>query len=95
VLARVVRGDPAAGRFALVCAVLLVAMTLATAVNPYGFELHRQAFAHLSLPSTAYFVEFLSPNFRDGHAAVRAFASGPASLGGVIRAFTPAGPFGI
>jgi hypothetical protein len=72
-LARLVRRDADAGRFAVVCAGLLVAMAAATCVNPYGLELHRQAFAHLSLPSTAYFVEFLSPNFRDGHAAVRAF----------------------
>jgi hypothetical protein len=75
--------DRAAGRFALVCGALLGMMTIATCLNPYGWGLHRQAIAHLSLPSTGYFVEFLSPDFRDGGAAVRAFEALVLALVGV------------
>jgi len=48
-------------------------MLVATLVNPYGAELHLQAFAHLGAQSTGYFREFQSPNFRWGAPPVRSF----------------------
>ncbi len=69
----VVHRDAKDGRDAVAFGALLVAMTLATFVNPYGVRLHVQAVEHLRLPSTGYFLEFLSPNFREGLAAVRWF----------------------
>jgi hypothetical protein len=68
-----VRREPADARSAVTFAALLAAMTVATLANPYGYELHVQAVEHLRLPSTGFFLEFLSPNFRDGLAAVRWF----------------------
>jgi hypothetical protein len=52
---------------------LLVAMGLATLVNPYGPELHAQALAHVSQASTGRFAEFRSPDFRNGGASVGCF----------------------
>ncbi len=69
----IVHREPADGRHAVAFGTVLAAMFLATLANPYGFRLHVQAIEHLSLPSTGYFLEFLSPNFRDGLAAVRYF----------------------
>jgi hypothetical protein len=48
-------------------------MLLATLVNPYGLALHRQAFEHVSWASTGRFVEFKSPDFRGGGAAIGSF----------------------
>jgi hypothetical protein len=69
----VVHRDAKDRRDAAAFGALFVAMTLATLANPYGIRLHLQAIEHLRLPSTGYFLEFLSPNFRDGLAAVRYF----------------------
>jgi hypothetical protein len=65
--------EPKDGHDAVVFGVLGLAMALATLANPYGIRLPIQAVQHLSLPSTAYFREFLSPDFRTGLAAVGAF----------------------
>jgi hypothetical protein len=48
-------------------------MLLATLVNPYGIALHRQAVAHVGWASTGRFVEFKSPDFRGGGAAIGCF----------------------
>jgi hypothetical protein len=66
-------GDRAARRRGGALALLLVAMALATVVNPYGIALHRQAFAHVGWASTGRFVEFKSPDFRAGGAAIGCF----------------------
>jgi hypothetical protein len=52
---------------------LLVAMGLATLVNPYGLGLHRSIAESLGMQSTAYFVEFKSPNFLQGDISVTLF----------------------
>jgi hypothetical protein len=56
-----------------VFAALLVAMVLATLVNPYGPDLHAQAIHHVSVPSTGRFAEFRSPDFRSGGASIGCF----------------------
>src|SRR5262249_49077629 len=45
----------------------------ATLVNPYGVALHRQAVEHVGWASTGRFVEFKSPDFRGGGAAIGCF----------------------
>ena len=65
-------GVPAWGR-ARPFVLLFLAMTLATLVTPYGPALHEQALAHVSQASTARFVEFRSPDFRNGGASVGCF----------------------
>jgi hypothetical protein len=52
---------------------LLIAMAIASLANPWGYHLHVQAVEHLGLPSTGYFGEFQSPNFRDGGGPVKTF----------------------
>ncbi len=69
----ILAGDRVMRRRAGALALLFVAMLLATLVNPYGLALHRQAFAHVSWASTGRFVEFKSPDFRDGGAAIGSF----------------------
>src|SRR5262249_14952149 len=69
----IVDGDRVARRRAVVLVALLVAMALATLINPYGPALHTQAIDYLGQPSTARFAESLSPNFRSGGASIRAF----------------------
>jgi hypothetical protein len=58
---------------AITLAALLVAMVIASCVNPNGPALLRAAVGYFSLRSPAYFSEFQSPNFLGGGAGVRAF----------------------
>lgn len=60
-------------RRALALAGLFVAMAAATLLTPWGWHLHAQAIEHLGLPSTGYFAEFKTPDFRGGGTAVRGF----------------------
>jgi hypothetical protein len=55
----------------LVC--LVIAMVVASGVNPNGFRLLEAAIGYFSLRSPAYFTEFQSPDFLGGGASVRAF----------------------
>lgn len=56
--------DPAARRAAWTFGILLAALLLATAANPNGFELHRDAIHHLGMRTTGAFAEFASPDFQ-------------------------------
>jgi hypothetical protein len=60
-------------RRATALAGLFAAMAAATLVNPYGFHLHVQAIEHLGLPSTGYFAEFRTPDFRNADTTIRGF----------------------
>jgi hypothetical protein len=62
-----------AWREAAAFAALAVAVVAATLVNPYGIALPLDVVHHLGMASTKQFVEFLSPSFATGGAAVRAF----------------------
>ena len=68
-----VERNPRAWSHARSFAVLFVVMGLATLLTPYGIALHRQAIEHVRQASTGRFVEFLSPDFRGGGAAVGCF----------------------
>jgi hypothetical protein len=72
-LRALVLGDPEEGRRARVFAVLLVAMGLATLVNPYGVRLHTSILDYLDLRAIRYYHEFQSPNFLGGGLSVLAF----------------------
>jgi hypothetical protein len=67
------KGETPPWRLAGAFAAVLVAMLLATLVNPYGPNLHLQAVEHVSQASTGRFAEFRSPDFRGGGSAVGAF----------------------
>jgi hypothetical protein len=67
------RRDAATARGATTLAVVAFAAWLATLLNPYGIELHLQAVEHLTMPSTSWFDEFRSPDFRGGTHMARYF----------------------
>ena len=67
--------EPAPRRWAhaRIFAVLFVAMGAATLVTPYGITLHRDALAYASQASNGRFLDYHSPDFRGGGAAVGCF----------------------
>jgi hypothetical protein len=65
--------DGDAGRRAVTFATLLVAMLLATLVNPAGVRLHLSILQYLGMQSVGYFDEFRAPDLWAGGAAVHSF----------------------
>src|SRR5207249_4142200 len=74
-LRAVVFRDTEERRRALVFAAVLVAMGLATLVNPHGPRLHAAVEEYLSQRSIRYFHEFQSPDFLAGRVPVLSFTA--------------------
>ncbi len=68
-----VTGDRPAAHAARVLVVITTATALATLLNPYGWNLHREVLAHVSATFVARFPDFQPPGFGHGGASVRAF----------------------
>jgi hypothetical protein len=68
-----VKRDDADRRAAIVLAGLTIAMTAATALNPYGLRLLPTVAEQLRMTFTQYFVDFQAPPFHAADAAVTAF----------------------
>ncbi len=69
----VVTGDGRERREAVVFAGLLLALVLATALNPNGFGLHEDTVHHLAMTTTGIFAEFRSPDFQAGGPPILCF----------------------